>query len=264
MFRTWLWWWQAQRNESSLNGAGDILSEILARLIEQAVGPSFEFGEYRVTRSTTHLDDAEIFRFRFRVYLESGFIAPNDFPEEILKDEFDNAATQIAVRDRCGLLVGTTRFVRPSIVGFHTEKLFDFELPPVNRFHMAEFGRLAVRTNHRGGERFVMLAMLKAVFECMIDNGTTHVLAFLSPKLADSFAELGCKPLTLRALKPCERTLENRSAMKRYFESQSPLPVLYDLELMLSQVGVRRTTIAGRLQHGPSEKSVPVPTRALA
>jgi N-acyl-L-homoserine lactone synthetase len=232
------------------------LSEILARLIERAVGPSFDFGEYRVTRSTTHIDDIEIFRFRFSTYLEAGFILPQAFPDGILRDEFDSAATQIAVRDVSGLLVGTTRFVRPSRLGFHTERLFDLELPPINRNQMGEFGRLAIKANNRGGDRFVMLAMLKAVFECMIEVGTTHVLAFLSPKLADSFARLGCKPLTLRAHEPGHRALQNRGAMKGYFDSQRPIPVLYDLEQMLSDVGVRRKGIASRLQSGSTEHAL--------
>lgn len=234
---------------------GDTLSEILARLIETAVGPSFEFGEYRVTRSNTHIDDIEIFRFRFSVYLESKFISLQDFTEDVLTDEFDRSAIQIAVRDRSGMLVGTTRFVRPSHVGFHTERLFDFDLPPINRMRIGEFGRLAVRTTHRGGERFVMLAMLKAVFECMIENGTTHVLAFLSPKLADSFAQLGCKPSALRTQAPDRATIQNRRMMKGYFESQNPVPVLYDLERMISEVGVRRAAIAERLQSNQSENS---------
>lgn len=231
------------------------MSEILARLIETAVGPSFEFGDYRVTRSTTHLDDLEIFRFRFSVYLESKFISSHDFEEKILTDEFDQSAIQISVRDRSGMLVGTTRFVRPSHVGFHTERLFDFDLPPIDRSRMGEFGRLAVRTTHRGGERFIMLAMLKAVFECMIENGTTHVLAFLSPKLADSFAELGCKPSALRARPPDRSRIQNRSKMKGYFETQNPIPVLYDLERMISEVGVRRAAIAERLQSDSSTNS---------
>lgn len=243
-----------QGDRRTLN-EGDTLSQILANLIETAVGPSFEFGGYRVTRSTTHLDELEIFQFRFKVFLESGFISKNDYQGELLNDEFDNAAVQIGVRDQNGVLVGTTRFVLPSNVGFHTERLFDFDLPPINRMQLGEFGRLAVRSTHRGGERLVMLALLKAVFECMIENRTTHVLAFLPPKLADAFAELGCKSSMLRTREPGENAIRNRRKMKGYFESQNPVPVLYDLEQMISEVGVRRAAIAERLQPALTEVS---------
>ncbi len=238
------------------------MSEVLARLIEKHVGPSFEFGAYHVSRSSTHLESLEIFRFRFDVYQEEGYVAASDFPEPLLTDEFDDVATQIAVRDGSGGLVGATRFVPPSRLGFHTERIFDMDLPPIDPMRIAEFGRLAVRSSHRGGERLVMLAMLKAVFECMIDHGTTHVLAYLSPRLADSIARLGCKPSPLITRAPSARTIANRSLMKGYFASQHPIPVLYDLEAMLEEVGVRRVAIESRLGRARCESPSEQPLSA--
>ena len=148
------------------------MTEILARLIEKPVGPAFEFGGYRIARSLTHLEDLDVFTFRFRTYLEAGFIVNDSYSGEILRDEFDNVATQVVVRDSFGTLVGTARFVRPSNLGFHTEKLFEFDLPPINRQKIGEFGRLAIAGTHRGGDRIVMTAMLKAIFECMIESGS--------------------------------------------------------------------------------------------
>ena len=174
------------------------MSDLLARLIERPVGPSFEFGQYRVTRSTTHTENQEIFEFRYQSYLEAGFILAKTFPSGKLEDHFDRVADQIMVRSDAGSLVGSARFVRPSAIGFHTETLFDFDFPPIDRGRVGEFGRLAVRIDHRGGERLVVLAILKAVFECMIEGGITHVIAFLPPKLADSFASVGCKHLEFR------------------------------------------------------------------
>ena len=217
------------------------MSDILARLIERPVGPSFELGQYRVTRSTTHTENQEVFEFRYQSYSEAGFILEQEFPSGKLEDRFDSVAAQIIVRSDAGNLVGSTRFVRPSALGFHTETLFDFDLPPIDRMRIGEFGRLAVSMDHRGGTRLVMLAMLKAVFECMIESGTTHVIAFLPPKLADSFAGLGCKHLALRTRDLRPITLENRRPMKPYFENQRPIPVLYDLEDMLRDVGVKQS-----------------------
>ncbi len=224
------------------------MSEVLARLIERPVGPSFDFGGYRVTRSATHLDDTEIFRFRYRVYLEAGFIVRDSFLSETLRDELDSVSVQVSVRDSFDNLVGVARFVRPSTLGFHTEKLFDFDFPPVLRERAGEFGRLAISGTHRGGDRIVMLAILKAVFESMIESRTTRVLAFLSPKLADSFADLGCKPFAIRVRELGPASLENRRTMQPYFDSQSVIPVLYDLDNMLRDVGVRRNRITLQLQ----------------
>lgn len=226
------------------------MSEILARLIEQPVGPSFHFGEYRISRATTHLETLEIFQFRYRVYRESGFISPEDFPEAIFVDEFDSNSLQIAVRDSAGVLVGATRFVTPSSRGFHTQKVFEIELPNIDFKRIGEFGRLVVQIDHRGGDRLVMLGLLKAVFECMIESGTTHVLAFLPPTLAESFSRLGCKPTALISREPSSRVIENRRRMRGYFQTQNPIPVLYDLERMLDDVGVRRAVVANRLSLG--------------
>lgn len=226
------------------------MSEVLARLIEKPVGPSFEFGNFRVERAITHLENLEIFRFRYRVYLESGFISQDDFPEPVFRDEFDAVSSQIAVRDASGTLVGSTRFLGPSPLGFHTQKVFDIDLPAIDVARIGEFGRLAVRVDHRGGDRLVMLALLKAVFECMIDRGSTHILAFLPPPLAESFSRIGCKPLEMVAREPTNFVLQNRRLMRGYFELQNPIPVLYDLEKMLDDVGVRRVVVAKRLSHG--------------
>lgn len=235
------------------------MSEVLARLIEKPVGPSFELGNFHVARAINHIENLEIFKFRYRVYLESGFISPDDFPEPVLTDEFDAVSLQIAVRDATGALVGATRFVGPSPLGFHTQKVFDLDLPKIDVGRIGEFGRLVVRGEHRGGSRLVMLAMLKAVFECMIESGTSHVLAFLPPPLADSFSRLGCKPLAMVTREPTNSVLENRRSMRGYFELQNPIPVLYDLERMLDDVGVSRVAVAERLLRGglqPSPASV--------
>jgi len=92
-----------------------------------------------------------------------------------------------------------------------------------------------------------MIAMLKAVFECMIEKRVTHVLAFLSPRLADSFSKLGCKHLSIRTQNPSAAVIESRRLMAPYFESQHAIPVVYDLEEMILQVGVSRMRIEDRL-----------------
>ena len=84
-----------------------------------------------------------------------------------------------------------------------------------------------------------MLAMLKAVFECMIEDKTTHVYAFLSPLLAQSYANLGCVSVPLVEKTPSSQTLSNRMPMAGYFARQEVKPVLFNLRQMLAEVGVQ-------------------------
>ena len=83
-----------------------------------------------------------------------------------------------------------------------------------------------------------MLGLLKAVFECMVEQRTTHVFAFLSPKLAESYAALGCVSIPLQTRRPSEETVKRRQPMGGYFEKQQVHPVLFDLHEMMIEVGV--------------------------
>lgn len=173
---------------------------------------------------------------------------PDASASGLLSDEYDRASVLLVVRDANGSIVGTARFVRPTSIGFHAESVFDIDLRDLTRDRLAEFGRLAVAPVHRGGERLVVLGLLKAVFECMVESGVVRVLAFLPPILADSFARLGCKPIPLRVFGLSERCLLNRLPMQPYFESQSVAPVIYDLESMIYDVGVRRELVSERIR----------------
>ena len=212
-------------------------SSPLARLIRERVGPDFSFGGYNVRRAGTEGDREAVYRLRFDVFSDERFIEPRFFPDGKLQDEFDAYSTQIMV-EKDGELVATTRFVRPSRLGFPTEALFDFESPAVPRERLGEYGRLAIAGGHRGGSRAPMLGMLKAVFECMLEGGTTHVFAFLSPGLARAYASIGCVSHRLAEHPPSAATRASRAPMRGYFETQHVAPVIFDLAEMMREVGV--------------------------
>jgi N-acyl-L-homoserine lactone synthetase len=202
------------------------------------VGPEFEVGCYQISQARNEAEKREAYRLRFEVFSDEGFIDPEYFPDGELRDRFDSVSTQILVRDRSGRLAATTRFVQPSPLGFPTEALFDFEPPPIERERLGEYGRLAIKDGHRGGSRAPMLGMLKAVFECMLTCGTTHVFAFLTPALARSYAALGCVSERLAERPLTVATRAARAPMRGYFDTQEVKPVLFDLREMMVEVGV--------------------------
>jgi len=213
------------------------LQDFLAEVIDSQVSTTFWLAGYQISRSATAAEDCEIFEFRAEVFRNSGFISA-EFRGG-LRDEFDESAIQIAARDRNQKLVGAARFVCDSTVGFHTESVFKFDFPSVLRERVCEFGRLVVRRDHRGGERRVMIALLRAVFDCMQESSTTHVLAFLAPGLAQSVARLGLKCLALNVEDATPEIVSRRSVMKPYFDQHHPIPVLFSLHEMLHSIGAR-------------------------
>lgn len=214
------------------------MSSPLAALMNERVGQRFEFGGYHFRRAETQDERVDAFRLRHSVFSEEGFIRAEEFPSGAFHDEFDDVSEQILVHDAGGTLVGTTRFVLPSDLGFPTERFFDFETPDVPRERMGEYGRLAIGPEHRGGTRAPMLGMLKAVFEVMLEHGITHVYAFMPPKLAASYTALGCVSVPLRTRPTRVVTAQRRHAMRDYFARQHVAPVLFSLAEMMVAVGV--------------------------
>lgn len=214
------------------------MSSPLAMLMNQRVGKQFEFGGYRIRRAETERERFGAFRLRHAVFSEEGFIRAEEFPSGAFHDEFDAVSEQILVHDPAGALVGTTRFILPSDLGFPTERFFDFDAPDVPRERIGEYGRLAIGPGHRGGTRAPMLGMLKAVFEIMLEHGITHVYAFMPPKLAASYTALGCVSVPLRTRPTRVETAQRRHAMRDYFARQHVAPVLFSLAEMMVAVGV--------------------------
>lgn len=221
----------------------------LAALLERRVGECFEFAGYGFRRARTDEERRAAFRLRHEVYSQEGFIRPEEFPSGEFQDAFDTVSVQILVSDPAGALVGTTRLVLPSELGFPTECFFDFEPPDVPREQLGEYGRLAIRDGHRGGGRGPMLGMLKAVFEVMIEQRIRQVFAFMPPKLATSYAALGCVSVPLRTRPTRPETLARRHPMRDYFARQEVAPVLFDLATMLVEIGVTPTLHAPSSAH---------------
>lgn len=209
----------------------------LARLLEERVGASFEFGGYRFRRAEDEDERELAYRLRWEVFSEEGFIERSEMPGGRFRDDFDAVSTQLLVYGESGVPVGTTRFVLPSERGFPTEYLFDFDPPDVPRHRLGEYGRLAIRAEHRGGLRAPMLGLLKAVFELMLEHRITHVYAFMPPKLIASYTALGCVPVPLVTHGLSAETIRRRHVMRHYFDRQAVEPVLFDLREMMWGIG---------------------------
>ncbi len=208
----------------------------LVKLIETRVGREFEFGGYHFSRICSEDEAVEAYRLRYRVFRKQGFIDAEAYPDGLLQDEFDEVSEHVLARDPSGVPIGTMRLVMPSPAGYPTEHYFDFRRPDIDRRGLAEYGRLAIDHDHRGGARAPHLGLVKALFEVMIERCITHVYAFLTPRVAATYGAFGLVSVPLETQPPTPQTLENRRPMAPYFASQDAEPRLFSLHEMMAAV----------------------------
>lgn len=214
------------------------MAEHFASLLRERVGKEFDHGGYRFRRAESEQEREQAYRLRQAVFAEEGFIDPASFGEGLFRDSFDEVSSHILVLDESSALVGTTRFVLPSPLGFPTEHLFAFEPPELPRDRLGEFGRLAIARGHRGGARTPMLGLVKMVYEVILERDISHVYAFMNPRLIASYTALGLVSHPIDADEPCARIRERRAPMRCYFETQEIQPVLFSLREMEDVIGV--------------------------
>jgi len=214
------------------------MADGFAALLRGRIGKELSFSGYQFERANTEEDRIAAYRFRHRVFLEEGFIDPGDFKDELFTDQFDETSEHILVYSEDRELVGTTRFVCPSKIGFPTEHLFDFDEPDVARDRLGEFGRLAIDSEHRGDKRYPMLGMIKMVYECILERSISHIYAFMPAMLVESYTALGLVSHRLDSRPPTKVILDRRAGMRRYFERNEIQAVLFSLREMEATVGV--------------------------
>jgi hypothetical protein len=214
------------------------MADGFAELLRARVGKELDFGGYHFRRAEREDDREAAYRLRHDVFVEEGFIDPSDFEEGLFRDQFDDTSSHLLVYDGYGEVIGTTRFVLPSALGFPTEYLFEFERPRVSRDRLGEFGRLGILPEHRGGARVPMLGLVKMVYEVILELDITHVYAFMPSKLVASYTALGLVSHPLDVRPPSPEILDRRAPMRGYFARDEIQAVLFGLREMEEVIGV--------------------------
>jgi len=217
------------RFEPDARAAQESPADELRRLFGGVLTKEFALGGYRFRRADSIEERQAAYALRFRVYAEQGYIDPADFGSPILRDGHDESAVQCLVYDAAGSLVGTARAVLPSALGFQTEALFEFPIPDLPRERLGEIGRLALAIEHRGGERIVLLGLVKLLYDALREHELTHAYAFMPRALIESLGELGFPSRQLGSASPTAEAARRRSLLRGYFEQLSPQAVLFDL-----------------------------------
>ncbi len=156
-------------------------------------------GDWQVICASSSKDLEDVFRLRYQVYTqEHQFLNPNDYPDGLEKDDFDNSSIHLLIRNDQGRAIGTARLVLNSEKGFPIEKEYDITktLAQIDRKKLGEFSRFAIPRNLKGendgsrstessraGHSEIALALILAIFQESQKNGVTHLCAAIERAL---------------------------------------------------------------------------------
>lgn len=167
----------------------------------------------------------ELFRLRYRVYCdECGFEDPEDYPDMMERDEYDDHAVHFCnTIDGHREMGGTVRMILYSEKGFPIEKNFILDpqlLPTFDRTRIAEISRLAISKSfrrrvgdgilysekvvritdknklylkdRRKNEKNFALGLYRCIYKESLKRGLTHWYAAMTEGLCSLLTSRGC------------------------------------------------------------------------
>src|SRR5439155_3115115 len=153
-------------------------AHVLARAAPLAFGTA---------RSLSELE--AVYRLRCQVVLHQGWARPEDFPDGLERDAFDERALHV-VAWASGELVGTTRLVAP-VPGYRLPAQQAFDLEIANRGRVIDMGRIC-RAPGRidAGQRIVWGLLCQSWVE-LRSRGFAEICGVFSPAMNRFYRRLG-------------------------------------------------------------------------
>ena len=142
-----------------------------------------------------------VFRLRYRISIERGWIRAEDVPDGLERDEYDDMhAAQIAGWDG-PVLAATARVVYP-VEGrpLPTEEAFGVVATPSGR--VVDAGRLIVAPAYRDGEHRVLGGLAASIWTAMAARGYRWAAVAISRPMIELCQALGFDVVTLGSAKP--------------------------------------------------------------
>ena len=209
------------------------MSDLLRQLLKDPPTTELKIGPYTIRRITDAQECELAFRHRHDVYVAEGYLEAGAIPGGVYADAFDPMAIQIAAFDQDGNVVGSTRIVPPSSLGFPVERLFRFEHDEsVDPWSVAEVGRLAVSREHRGKDRAVCVGMIAMTIHWLHALGVDHWQAFMHPVLWRALTRMGIPVQRVAELEPGFNELLNRTKLPGYFTKEGATPAICSMAAM--------------------------------
>jgi N-acyl-L-homoserine lactone synthetase len=136
-----------------------------------------------------------VFRLRWLVAVERGWLSQEDYPDELERDADDEEAAFVVGWDR-GELVATARVLQPQHDGLlPLERTFDVRVPAVRT---VQLDRVAIRAGHRGTDgHAIVLGVLARAWQAVSANGAELISGVASPRLLAMYREIGIVVTTI-------------------------------------------------------------------
>jgi len=143
----------------------------------------------RFSVATAPSDLAAIYRLRYHVVVEEGWVDPSALPEQLERDVFDDDAIHLAGWDD-RVLAATARLVlpRPERV-LPTEDAFGIAIEP--RGEVVDLGRGIVGRSHRGRNHRTFIALLAMAWLETRARGYTRLCGTTTPSMVPNYQGMG-------------------------------------------------------------------------
>jgi N-acyl-L-homoserine lactone synthetase len=130
-----------------------------------------------------------VYRLRYQVIIERGWARPEDLPDGLERDDFDEKAVHIVGRDG-DILAATCRLVLPdSRNRLPTEQAFDIRVEPAGQ--VADMGRQIVAREYSNIRHLVFAALLAKTWLEMRKRGFALVCGDFSPAVTRLYRIVG-------------------------------------------------------------------------
>lgn len=132
----------------------------------------------------------QVFRLRYAVVIERGWMSAAQLPDGMEKDAYDEGALQVAAWDG-EVLAATTRIVLPAPDRrLPTEAAFDLRFEPAG--HVVDFGRTSIAKPYRDARRHRLLQGIIAYsWQQIVQRGFTEICAALSADMITRYQTVG-------------------------------------------------------------------------
>lgn len=171
----------------------------------------------------------DYFHFRWKVYLAEDYIDPQDFPDQQLRDKYDEDSLHV-LASKNNNLIAIVRFILPLKGNLPTEKAFNLINFHIPKNKIGEISKLCFEKKYRRTKigDCVFLSLMSEIYKFMKKNKIKYVLIgipqfFKKPFEKTDFVEY-IKELSTDVFKP--EHLEERETAKKYFEKVNIKPYL--------------------------------------
>ncbi|OGF73591.1 hypothetical protein A3J56_00350 [Candidatus Giovannonibacteria bacterium RIFCSPHIGHO2_02_FULL_46_20] len=181
-----------------------------------------------------------VFRNRWHIYRDEGYITEQQHPEKIFQDKHDPHSDLFFVVYG-SKIIGSCRLVHDSKLGFPLELYANINMKNVLRDNMVEVSRLVIEKSHRGRaqKRYASFMLLSEIYLFARKNDIEYFIGTMNKKLSDSLAHFGAEMKKLDELPLQDKHREAREEIKGYYER---VKEVYPYIVTIRSIGTKAKT----------------------